>query len=70
MQLFLGDRITLVKGETYITAKTRGIVLDAHGQVERIFLDELDNSFYLDTGWKIVDEVEETYEEEEEDDEI
>jgi D-aminopeptidase len=66
MQLFLGDRITIVKDGTYITGKTRGIVLDAHGQIERIFLDALDTSFYLTSGWKIVDEDDESLEEEEE----
>lgn len=67
MQLFLGDRITIVKEDTYITGKTRGIVLDAYGKIERIFLDALDTSFYLSSGWKIVDESEEFLEEEEED---
>lgn len=70
MQLFLGDRVSLVKGDTIILAKNRGIVLDAHGQVERIYVDELDAAFWVKDGWKFGDEDQEFFEmDEEEEDE-
>jgi hypothetical protein len=71
MQLFLGDRLHLVKGDTIILAKNRGIVLDAHGQVERVYVDELDMAFWVKDGWSFGDEDEEFFEiEEDEEDEI
>ena len=32
MQLFLGDEVTIVNGDTWVTGKTRGIILDAHNK--------------------------------------
>lgn len=65
MQIFLGDRITITKGETFVEGQTRGVVLDAHGQIERIYIHDIEGSFFMRDGWKF---VEETEEEEPEDD--
>jgi hypothetical protein len=71
MQLFLGDRLHLVKGDTIILAKNRGIVLDAHGKIERVYVDELEMAFWVKDGWKLGEEDEEFFEiDEDEEDEI
>jgi hypothetical protein len=59
MNLFLGDRITVMRNDTWVTAKVRGIILDKHGELERIYFDSLESAFYLADGWKITDESEE-----------
>lgn len=64
MQIFLGDRVTITKGETFVEGQTRGVVLDAHGQIERIYINDIEGSFFMRDGWKFV----ETEEEELEDD--
>ncbi len=68
MNIFLGDEITLVKDETFVTGRTRGVILDATGHVERVYINGMDTCFWLKDGWKFADE--ETDWEEEEEDEI
>lgn len=68
MQVFLGDTVTLIKNDTWITGQVRGIVLDEHKQVERVYMSDIEGSFWMKDGWKFTEETE--YEEEEEEDEI
>ena len=64
MQVFLGDTVTLIKNDTWVTGQVRGMVLDEHKMVERIYMRDLDGVFWMKDGWKF-GEVE--YEEELED---
>lgn len=59
MQLFLGDRITLAKDETFVEGQTRGIILDEHGKVERVYIQGVEGSFFMRDGWKFIEEEEE-----------
>ncbi len=59
MQLFLGDRITLAKDETFVEGQTRGIILDEHGKVERVYIQGIEGSFFMRDGWKFIEEEEE-----------
>jgi hypothetical protein len=59
MQIFLGDRITLVKGETWITGDCSGIVLDDRKEVQRLYVHGLDMAFWFSEGWKLADEDDE-----------
>lgn len=56
MQIFLGDRITIVKGETWITGQISGVTLDDRGDLERIKFQHIDTQFWMSAGWKFVDE--------------
>jgi hypothetical protein len=58
MQLFLGDEVTIVNGDTWVTGKTRGIILDAHNETERIYIHHIDGCFWMKDGWKFVEETE------------
>lgn len=70
MQIFLGDRITLIKGETWVTGTCNGIVLDDRKELERLYIESLDTAFWMSAGWKLADESEEwQYSEEEEEEE-
>ena len=69
MQIFLGDRITIVKGETWITGQISGVTLDDRGELERIKFQHIDSQFWMSQNWKFVDE-DSTEWEEGEDDEI
>jgi hypothetical protein len=59
MQLFLGDRVTIMKDETLIEGQTRGIILDANGKIERIYIQAIEGSFFMRDGWKFLEEDEE-----------
>lgn len=64
MQLFLGDRVTIMKDETIVEGQTRGIILDAHGKVERIYIQGIEGTFFMRDGWKFLEEEEEELEDE------
>jgi 2-keto-4-pentenoate hydratase/2-oxohepta-3-ene-1,7-dioic acid hydratase in catechol pathway len=63
MQIFLGDTVTLMKGDTIITGKVEGVKLDK-GQLEKVAIENIDTWFYMENGWQFLDDTEE------EDDEI
>lgn len=56
MQIFLGDRITIMKGDTWITGQISGVTLDDRGDLERIKFQHIDSQFWMSQGWKFVDE--------------
>jgi hypothetical protein len=67
MLVLLGDEITLVKDETFVTGPCSGIVLDDKRELERLYVHGIDMPFWLSTGWKLVNEEDAfDYEEEEE----
>tara|TARA_R110001606_G_scaffold254740_1_gene402721 strand:+ start:465 stop:659 length:195 start_codon:yes stop_codon:yes gene_type:complete len=63
MQLFLGDRVTLVKEDTFITGAISGIVLDKTKQLERVYIEHIDSPIWMYQGWRFVEDTE--WEEEE-----
>jgi|TARA_R110000803_G_scaffold107000_3_gene175137 hypothetical protein len=63
MQLFLGDRVTLVKEDTFITGAISGIVLDKTKQLERVYIEHIDSPVWMYQGWRFVEDTE--WEEEE-----
>ena len=63
MQVFLGDRVTVVKGLTYITGAVSGVVLDKSKQLERVYLEHIDTPIWMYEGWRFIEETE--WEEEE-----
>jgi len=56
MQVFLGDTVTLNKGETYITGPVSGVVLDDRRELERVYIEGIDQAFYMSRHWKFVEE--------------
>ena len=64
MNVFLGDTVTLVRNETYVTGAVSGVVLDKNKQLERIYIEGLTAPFWLTDNWKFL-ETEEDKEEEE-----
>ena len=67
MQVFLGDRVTLVKEDTFITGAVSGIVLDKTKQLERVYIEHIDSPIWMYQGWRFVEEAE--WEREENEDE-
>lgn len=63
MQVFLGDRVTVVKGLTYITGAVSGVVLDKSKQLERVYLEHIESPIWMYEGWRFIEETE--WEEEE-----
>lgn len=60
MNLFLGDTITLTKGETIVTGKISGLVLDDKNELDRLYIHGLDQAFYFSIDkWLVVDDEEE-----------
>lgn len=60
MNLFLGDTITLTKGETIVTGKISGLVLDDKNELDRLYINGLDQPFYFSIDkWLVVDDEEE-----------
>jgi hypothetical protein len=59
MQVFLGDVITIIKGNpenaTMITGQCSGIVLNDKKELDRIYIHGLENAFYMMHGWEFVD---------------
>lgn len=52
----IGDTVTVYKGDTTITGKVAGLVMDREGsQIERIYLQELtETGFWMSLGWSVV----------------
>lgn len=65
MVVLLGDEVTLMKGETWVTGKVAGLVLDDKRELERIYLHDIGYTFWMNEGWVFVEEEEEWDEEEE-----
>lgn len=57
MNIFLGDEITLMRGDVWITGKVNGIKLDK-GHLAKVSIEGLDIWFEMELGWKFVDESE------------
>jgi hypothetical protein len=62
MQIFLGDYVTIVRGDTAVSGKVEGVKLDK-GQLEKVAFEFIDAWFYLDNGWVFVDDTEEAEDE-------
>jgi len=52
----IGDTVTVYKGDTTITGKVAGLVMDNEGsQIARVYIQELtENSFWMSLGWSVV----------------
>lgn len=59
MQLFLGDRVTLVNGQTFANGVCKGIVLNDDKSLDRLYLEGFDQAFWMSDDWKVVEEEEE-----------
>lgn len=64
MHVFLGDEVTLMKGDTWVTGKISGVVLDDKKELERVYLHDIGYTFWMHEGWKFVEEEEWNEEEE------
>lgn len=62
MNIFLGDRIRMIRGETDIEGRVDGIKLK-HGEIERVSIEHLDNWLFMADGWRFVQEIDEISEE-------
>ena len=58
MQLFLGDLVTIMKHDTWVTGTVSGIVLDSRREVERVYIEGIDFAFWMSENWKFVEEEE------------
>lgn len=58
MMVFLGDEITLMKGDTSVTGQISGVVLDKNRDLERIYIHGIDQAFWISDKWQIAEEVE------------
>lgn len=58
MQVFLGDRVTLNRMETYITGPVAGVVLDDRRELERVYIEGIDQAFWMSKNWKFVNDEE------------
>ena len=56
MQIFLGDRITLIREDTWVTGLCSGVTLDDRKETERLWIHGIDTPFWLNRGWQIADE--------------
>ena len=56
MDLEIGQECTLMKGETFVTGKLRGIRLRKDDLVEAMWIDEIETAFYPADGWMMVDD--------------
>ena len=59
MMVMLGDEVTLNKGETWITGRVAGVILDDKRELERVYLHDLPVPFWMRDGWKFAEEAEE-----------
>jgi|DEB0MinimDraft_6_1074348.scaffolds.fasta_scaffold16326_4 hypothetical protein len=59
MLVMLGDTVTLVKQDTWITGQVAGVVLNDKRELERVYIHNINVPFYLSDGWRIVDDEEE-----------
>lgn len=55
MQVFLGDLVTIIKGETVVTGRVEGLKM-IHGELERIAITNVDSWFWLSDGWLFAEE--------------
>lgn len=55
MEIEIGESISIVCGETIITGRLRGLRLDRGGNIEAIWIDELDIPFHMADGWLVLD---------------
>lgn len=53
----IGDTVTVYKGDTTITGKVAGLVMDNKGsQIARVYIQELtDYSFWMSLGWSVIE---------------
>lgn len=53
----IGDTVTVYKGDTTITGKVAGLVMDEDGsQIARVYIQELtDYSFWMSLGWSVIE---------------
>jgi hypothetical protein len=58
MQVFLGDYVTIQRGDTVVSGKVEGLKLDK-GQLEKVAIEQIDTWFYMSNGWQFLDETEE-----------
>jgi hypothetical protein len=62
MQVFLGDQVTLLndrgdeENPTFVTGQVKGIVLNELKQVERVYLHNLQESLWMSSGWRFVED--------------
>jgi len=50
--------VTLVKGETTITGKVAGVVLDDARELERLYIHGITQAFWMSDKWQVVEEME------------
>ena len=65
MQIFLGDEVTLIRGDTSVSGQVSGIILDDKRELERLYVYGIDQAFWMNKGWAVID-----YNEEEDDGEV
>lgn len=53
--IFLGDLVTIIKGETVISGRIEGLKM-LNGELERIAFKSIDNWFWLNDGWLFAEE--------------
>ena len=60
----IGDTVTVYKGDTTITGKVAGLVMDNEGsQIARVYIQELtENSFWMSLGWSVIENEEKVIE--------
>ena len=60
MNIFLGDEVTITKGDTIVTGQVTGLVLDNNKELERLYIAGIDNAFWFSYDkWMIIDDAEE-----------
>lgn len=65
MQIFLGDRITLLKGDTFVTGQCSGVVLSDSREIYQLFIHGIVVPFQFPY-WRVVEEDETEYIDDEE----
>ena len=58
MQIFLGDLVTIMKNDTWVTGTVSGIVLDSRRELERVYIESIDMAFWMADNWKFVEDEE------------
>lgn len=58
MNIFLGDDVTITKGDVWVTGKVNGIKLDK-SHLEMLSVEGIPVWFNMGHGWRVADEVEE-----------
>lgn len=59
MMVMLGDEVTISKGETWITGRVAGVVLNDKRELDRVYLHEIGVPFYMSEGWRFMEDNEE-----------